>query len=167
MIIHQSHSKKDLIKFIKNNRINILRYESLNKQSIIFKLEEFIEDNKHINARYLERPNQLKSLSVKDKRDLMMKTKKIISYVNNGCNLERTFYNNENELLCDAYEVSRFCDIPSCRRATNMINEKLESKNPLNISDDVLKELNERKKLKIYSIPVLKCNTGSFLVLFD
>jgi len=169
MIIHHSHSKKDLIKFIKNNKIKINKYETLNKQSIVAKLEEFLDDNVHINGKYLEKPNQLKSLSVKDKKDLMMKTKKIMSYVKNGCNLDRTFYHNENELNCDAYEISRFCDIPSCRRATNMINETLhkDKRYKLKISDDILKELNDKKKLKSLSIPVLKVNSGSFSVLFE
>ena len=91
MIVHKSHSKTDLIDLINHLNLNIQFSHQDNKKNIQDKLLEFIKgdfkiDNNFfkINDKtelisYLQNQNPKKILSIKQKNDVMLVCKYIIS----------------------------------------------------------------------------------------
>lgn len=164
MKIHGSHSKKDLLDFIVKNNINIESCEKYNKKLIVQKLESYnFED---INVEYLTRPNQLKSLTVKQKNNIMNKSKQIISLYKNGFMYEHSFFKDKEHLLKVGNEISDYGDIPSVRRAIKMINEKYKDSIECEISENVQEQLKNKQKIKEFAKPVFNVKYGKFKIEF-
>ena len=136
-----------------------------------FKEEEeyfFVKDKNEL-VEYLSKPNQSKILTIKEKDQVMLTAKRIISYCKNSFYLTPYNYETFEDLLKEAKYISKFGDIPSCRRAINMLNQdpKLDFKIEIVLSKRVKKELEKKEQLKLNSIPRAIIKKGNFVVYFD
>lgn len=181
--IHTSHSRKELIQIIQQFNIDIPNCNDLPKKEIQILLsnkllemgeikeeeEYFFVKDKNELVEYLSKPNQSKILTIKEKDNVMLTAKRIISYCKNSYFLTPYNYETFEDLLKEANYISKFGDIPSCRRAINMLNNdpKLDHKIQVVISKRVKKELEKKEKLKLNSIPKASIKTGKFTVYFD
>jgi hypothetical protein len=160
MKIHQSHSKKDLVEYIFKNEINITDPDRLNKKQLINQLEQ-LDD-----IEYLTYPNQLKNLSVKEKNIIMKKSKQIISLYKNGFIFDQSFYNNKDEVIKEAKEISEYGDIPSVRRAVKMVNNQFRTNIKCKISEHIQEIIDQKEKIKDLSKPKFNVKYGKFKVEF-
>lgn len=157
MNVHESFTKKDLVDIIKENNFDI----DINQTR-----HQIIQNLKKYNIEWLEEKNENERLSIKDKNKIILKSKKIISFVKNGCNIETSLYNNIKELLQEAREISEFGDIASVRRCIFMLNENLNYNIPCYVSDEILEEINLKKEIKEKSKPQIFFKTGKFKINF-
>ena len=99
----------------------------------------------------------------------MLTAKKIISYCKNTYFLTPYNYETFEDLLKEAEYIAKFGDIPSCRRAINMLNNdpKLDYNIDIVLSKRVKKDLQKKERLKLNSIPKAVIKRGNFVVYFD
>lgn len=190
MLIHKSHSKTDLIYLINELNIPVIFSHSDNKKSLHDKLKSMFDKSFEINNKdnvyqikndidlksYLINPNPKKSLSVKEKNDLMSLCKNIIFYCKNNYDIEKSaYYETEQQIKDDMDYIKQFGDIPSVRRCCRLMNLQLPLKNhyvPL-ISPQMQKKLKEKASCSqvIYNklkIKTMADNGGKpFIVKFD
>ena len=182
--IHTSHSRKELIQIIQQFKIDIPNCNDLPKKEIQVLLsnklndlddeikeedEYFFVKDKNELVEYLSKPNQSKILTIKEKDQTMLTAKKIISYCKNSYFLTPYNYETFDDLLAEANYISKFGDIPSCRRAINMLNQdpKLDHKIEIVLSKRVKKELEKKEQLKMNNIPRAVLKRGHFVINFD
>tara|TARA_R110000803_G_scaffold38121_4_gene82271 strand:+ start:1307 stop:1867 length:561 start_codon:yes stop_codon:yes gene_type:complete len=163
MFIHKSHSKTDLIDLINTIGIKVVFSHQDNKKDIQDKLASVICDNFDIKdnfynienkdglIHYLQNINPKKTLSIKEKNNVMMLCKHIIQYCKNGFDLTCTKYNDTKELQDDMDFIKQFGDIPSCRRCCRLMNDDPSFQHykfvPF-ISPQVQKDLNDKRVVK-------------------
>ena len=185
MKIHTSHSRKELIQVIDQFKVDIPNYNDLPKKEIQIFLsnkliempdDSFVEEEEYFFVsskseliEYLAKPNQSKMLTIKEKDMVMITAKKIISYCKNSYYLTPYNYETFEDLLTEAEYISKFGDIPSCRRAINMLNQdpKLDHKIEVVLSKRVKKELQKKEELKLNSVPRAVIKHGHFVIDFD
>jgi hypothetical protein len=183
MKIHTSHSRKELIQIIQQFNIDIPNCIDLPKKEIqvllankLLEIEEIDEEDEYFFVKdknelveYLSKPNQSKILTIKEKDNVMLTAKKIISYCKNTYFLTPYNYETFEDLLKEAEYIAKFGDIPSCRRAINMLNNdpKLDYNIEIVLSKRVKKDLQKKERLKLNSIPKAVVKTGNFIVYFD
>tara|TARA_R110000868_G_scaffold193346_4_gene438141 strand:- start:435 stop:992 length:558 start_codon:yes stop_codon:yes gene_type:complete len=185
MKIHSSHSRKELIQVIEQFNIDITNKNDLAKKDIsallIMKLNEMCDDeiqeedeyffvsSKQELIDYLQKPNQSKILTIKEKDNVMETAKKIISYCKNSFFLTPYNYETFDELITEATYIAKFGDIPSVRRAISMLNQdpKLTIKIESVISKRVKKDIDKKNKLKHNAIPKAVVKHGHFVINFD
>ena len=170
MLIHKSHSKTDLIDLINHVNLKVVFSHQDNKRNIQDKLYELLEtqfaieknfyniDNKDGLIQYLTNQNPKKTLTIKQKNDVMMICKHIIQYCKNNYEISHTKYDTMKDLQDDMDYIKQFGDIPSVRRCCRLMNEDIKMNgikfNPL-ISPQVKKDLEEKKTMKKnYVIPL-------------
>jgi len=167
MNIHKSHSKTDLIDLINYLGLPIVFNHSNNKKELHQKINEciasadrgaFLQEN-HFNINtmgqmsvYLQKANPKKTLSIKEKSDVMTISKSIIVYCQGGYDLNQsTQYNDTQSILDDALYIKNFGDIPSVRRACRLLQSDPkfvgQCFDPI-ISPQVMKTLDEKAALK-------------------
>ena len=183
MKIHTSHSRKELIQIIQQFNIDIPNCIDLPKKEIqvllankLLEIQEIDEEDEYFFVKdknelveYLSKPNQSKILTIKEKDNVMLTAKKIISYCKNTYFLTPYNYETFEDLLKEAEYIAKFGDIPSCRRAINMLNNdpKLDYNIDIVLSKRVKKDLQKKEKLKLNSIPKAVIKRGNFIVYFD
>ncbi len=186
MNIDKSHSKNDLIDLINTLNLKVVFSHADNKKSIQDKLLDLVQNKeKHSDFRtqnvykitnykdlkyYLKNKNPKKTLSIKEKNDVMKICKNIIQYCNNGQIIELSnFYNDTQQIKDDMDYIKQFGDIPSVRRSCKLMNQfrKDEDKFIPVISPQVQKQLQDRiiTKTKIEGKLVIK--RGGFTLSFD
>ena len=182
MKIHSSHSKKELYEVIEVFKLQIHDYRDKMKselcKDILYELSKvddiksdsdvfYIESKKEL-LDYLRNPNQSKVLTIKQKNDVMVIAKRIISYCKNGFFLSAHYY-EWDDLYKDALYISRYCDIPSCRRAINLFNGdyKLDKKITPIISPKVKRTLDKQRLLKSELVPKLTRINKPVKIVFD
>ena len=163
MKIHESYTKKDLVKIIQNYEINdidlkLTRYDIV--KLLIPKIKEY-------DLFFLEEENKNKTLTIKEKNDLIMKAQQIISLHKNGYIFERSEYENKEEVINEAILISNYGDISSVRRAVRFINEKYSLSINCKLSNDMEKKLNHKNKLKQQSVKSFHMKHGKVIVSFD
>lgn len=183
MNISKTHSKTDLIELINTIDLPVVFGHSDNKKSIQSKLITAIQEkdiffkpnvyklsNNDELTTYLTNANPKKTLSVKDKKNIMKICKAIVMYCNCKYFIEsQNYYDDEQEIDDDMLYICQYGDLPSVRRACKLMNDNMMSQKryePL-ISPQVRKELNEKIKLKTknqYSCKIVK---GPFIISFD
>jgi hypothetical protein len=186
IVIHKSFSKNDLIDIINFLDLKIIfshqdQKKDLQKKiilllgtDILFKDNFYKINNKHEFIEYLQNRNPKKTLSIKEKNDVMSIAKKIIHYCKNDFNLNSSpYYTNIKEIIDDAYYISQFGDIPSCRKVCAFLKKDPKINvvfNPL-ISPQVQKNLVEKKSLKkgkFYEITIRQATKENPIILrFD
>lgn len=170
MLIHKSHSKNDLIDLINHLNLKITFSHQDNKKDIQNKLTEFVKSEFKINDNYyhiknkdglityLENTNPKKTLSTKEKSNVMIIAKGIIQYCKNNFQLEFAKYDTIKELQDDIDYIKQFGDIPSVRRACRLLNidPKFSGMKfvPL-VSPQVQKALDDKKTKAVTMMPIL------------
>lgn len=183
MLIHKTHSKKELIDIVEFFNFPIEEYEELNKENLILGIIKTIDlipeiipdydflliNNKDELKEYLAEPNQDKTISVKEKTKVMRKAKRIINYCKNGYDIYKSSFIDITELLDNANYIAEHGNIPTCRRAIKMLNDDV--KIPYNIELKMTKkckrELEIKKQLKLMQTGALQIKKGRFTVRFD
>jgi len=163
MEINKTHSKNDLIELINTLNLKVVFSHADNKKSIQDKLLELLQNKEQqkdfnfdnvykINSYkdlkyYLINKNPKKTLSIKEKNDVMKICKNIIHYCNNGELIELSgYYNDKQQIHDDMLYIIQFGDIPSVRRCCKLMNKfKKQDEHyvPL-ISPQVQKRLNDK-----------------------
>lgn len=188
MIIHKSHSKTDLIDLINHLNLKIVFSHQDNKKNIQDKINQFINENKDIDIKnnfynidnkdglisYLQNINSKKTLTIKEKNNVMLICKRIIQYCKNNYEFDFAQYDSLQDLQDDMDYIKQFGDIPSVRRCCRLMNEdpKFGGINftPL-ISPQVKKDLDEKKITKKTYFTKLKIRRATpenpIIVYFD
>lgn len=186
MIIHKSHSKTDLIELINDLNLNIHFSHQDNKKNIQDKFIEFIKGSLDIKKnfynindkdeliQYLKNPNPKKTLTIKEKNNVMLICKHIIQYCKNNYDLSLCKYNKYQDLIDDMDYVKQFGDIPSVRRCCRLMNEDVKAGGvkfkPL-ISPQVQRDLDEKITIKSRTMDILtirRAKPGEMIVVpFD
>jgi len=182
MIIHPSHSKKDLIELCDVFNIEILDIYDLTKTSLVSTLSQILEkidyiependyyfiDNIEDLKRYLIEANQSKNLSITEKERLITISRDIISYCKNNYNLY-PYFKSIQHLTSQAKIIQPHCDISTCRRALNMLKEDRSCEEQIKpvLSNRVKKQLEKKERLKKDSAGGLKVRKGLFTITFD
>ena len=183
-MIDKSFTKKDLIDIIQAYDIPIddPKQHSKNELSItlteilvsevyqinyssdypeFFKNEDLIE--------YLSLPKSNEELNYKEKSEMIQKAKKIINYCRNGFMISITDYLSIDQIYQEGIIVANHCDIPTCRRAIDELNNdpKIRNKIEKKISPKVKKTLEQKKINKDELTPKLQFHTGNYELVFD
>jgi len=112
--------------------------------------------------------NPKKRLTIKQKNDIVMITKKIKQYCRNNYNLEISQYNCINELENDIEYISQYGEIPSVRMAIRELNQNPQKTKQYTvyIPPIIKRELDRKDKLKYkVSLPI-KVQKGLFIIQF-
>ena len=185
MEINKTHSKNDLIELINTLNLKVVFSHADNKKSIQDKLLELLQNKEQqkdfnfdnvykINSYkdlkyYLINKNPKKTLSIKEKNDVMKICKNIIHYCNNGELIELSgYYNDKQQIHDDMLYIIQHGDIPSVRRVCRLMNKNKPLKDHYNpiISPQVKKQLDEKVDIHTTS-PYLLVKKEKVLVHFD
>ena len=186
-MIHKSHTKKDLIEIIEVFEFTdvIENYKDLNKDSLINLLDIHLRTIYDIKPKklyypcddisdlrnYLKHPTPKQTLSIVEKDKLIEKAKKIIFYCR-ICSFTlglNAGYNTIEEVISDAHEIRKYGDMPSIRRALNLlrsdgkINENIE---PI-MTYRTQQRLDRKDRLKNGALAKMQVQTGKFKVVFQ
>jgi hypothetical protein len=172
MIIDKSFSKTDLIDLINDLNLPIVHSHQDNKKDIQDKFNECITQkltipenfynikNKDDLINYIQNKNPKKTLTIKEKQDVMKICKKIIQYCKSNYDLDTTEYNDYKSMTDDMDYIKQFGDIPSVRRCCRLMNEDVKTGGikyvPL-ISPQAKKDLEQKnnvKKVKNYKLTI-------------
>lgn len=179
MIIHKSHSKKDMIDLF--SQFDIELNKKLNKNDLIKEVKEKLKedinfkDNDHnikdlselIN--HLEKENKEGKIDSLEKDVVMDKAKNIIHFAKCQYNIEATKYNSIEEIFNDCIYISKYGFIPSVRRACRLHNDcvfKIDHVNPVLPLKTQRKIAESKKRTKTYCYNV-KMTHGKFIINFD
>jgi len=171
MKIHKSFSKLELVDIFKNLNPNFIIDKTLNKKDVI----EFI--NKKINKLdivniennykitsikelklFLKNENADKKLSVKDKNNVVLDAKRIINYCNNDYKIDKSTFNNFEELEKVAINIKVYSYISSVRKCINLLNKDIKLKNKIEFN-----KINEIKTVK----PQYHCKIRTGIFRYD
>tara|TARA_B100000768_G_C11250425_1_gene363872 strand:- start:921 stop:1469 length:549 start_codon:yes stop_codon:yes gene_type:complete len=182
MKIHNSHSRKELFDIISVFELPITNRNEYNKAQIQMKIidcleyfdkinpdmEYFFIENKEDLIKYLEYPNPHKTLTIKEKDEVMSKSKRIIGYCRNGYFLLPYSYMSFDEVYTDAVHISKHGGIPSVRKAIEMLNKDTKLAYPIEVKipKRVENQLKKKRKLKQSEIP-LYIKRGKFIIEFN
>ena len=182
MRIHNSHSRKELFDIFSVFELPIVNRNEFNKSQIQMKIIETLDYFDNINPdmnyffcetkedliRYLENPNPMKTLTIKEKDEVMSRSKKILNYCRNNYFLMPSSYMSFDDVYNDAVYISKHGSIPSVRKAIEGLNKdpKLAYPIELKIPKRVENQIKKKKKIKQSQIP-LYIKRGSFVIHFD
>tara|TARA_R110001592_G_scaffold341674_2_gene631006 strand:+ start:14018 stop:14569 length:552 start_codon:yes stop_codon:yes gene_type:complete len=183
MLIHKTHSKKDLINIIKNFNINIpdpslhkkkqlltlLKKELLTMEEIEPELDIYMFYNLVDLKTFLSSCNPKKLLSIKEKNNVIMICKRLQQLVNNNYIIESSSFKDIEEVERLGKFIEPYGDIPSVRRACKELNKhpnRIFKFEPI-ISKQTLRELEKRAEYKKKYPIKLEVRTGSFTISFD
>lgn len=183
MIIHKTHSKKELINIIKGYNIKINNPQALNKLELCALLVAQLKQMENLKIdpdlpflslidlkMYLIKQNPKKTLSIKDKSKVIMICRRIKHFSRNGYDIKNTeFYNTLDDLYVDAQYISHYGDIPSVRMALNELNNYPNAPFDIKviISPHTQKEIDLKKRLKNKNKYRCEFKHGHFVVSFD
>lgn len=183
MLIHKTHSKKDLCNIIKTFKLNIDRPEQYKKKQLLTHLKKEISTIEEIEPEldvymfynlidlktYLHNCNPKKLLSIKDKNDVIMKCKAITHYCMNNYNIDQSTFTSIDDLQKTVNYIQQYGDIPSVRKSCERLNKhpcQLWNIKPI-ISRITQKEIETRKVLKQKYPTKLIIKQGPFFLSFS
>ena len=94
----------------------------------------------------------------------------MICYVNNGCNLDRSFYSNIIDVYDDALLIAdQGSELPACRRAIFLYNHTINHKDKilLKVNKYSLEEMKIQLKQKKMNSPMYQKKTGNYKIIFE
>ena len=165
MKIHESYSKKDLVKVINKSNIPNIDLKLTRYEIVKLLCDSEIWEKYKLN--FLERENKNKSLSIKEKNEIILKAQQLISLHKNGFILSRSIYKSDDEVINEAKFISKHGDISSVRRAIKFINEHYNEKIKPKLSNDVYEHLKHKEKIKKDSVQSISFKKGTFKISFD
>lgn len=182
MIVHKSHSKKNMIDLFAQFDIALDNSNKLNKISLInvvhekikeeinFKTNDFNILNKTDLIRYLEKENTEGKIDSVRKELVMDKAKNIIHWgVKCKYSLEASQYDSIQTIFTDTIYISKYGFIPSVRRACKIHNEciyKIDHVNPI-LPLKTQRKMEQKKQMKSACYYNVKFSRGNFLISFD
>jgi len=181
--IDKSHSKTDLIDLINTLNVPIVFSHQHNKKDIQDKLlslfeikENFCFENNVYNISnlnelqiYVSNPNPKKTLSVKEKSNVMRICREICKYCSGEYIIEKTNYASLADLHDDMLYIIQYGDLPSVRRTCKLMNKNIERKQlwkPI-ISPQVKKMLIEKEQSKKSFCHAFLYKEGEFIISFN
>lgn len=180
--IDKSFTKKDLLEFIDLYDMDIDDSFNLPKSSLQTEIVSYLKYNdiqqndeypeiltSEDLISYLILPKPNTGLNYKEKQEMIHRAKKLIQYCRNSYLLSLTDYKSIDEIYEDGLKVSKHCDIPTCRRAINELNNdnKIRNKFDLHISKKVQQHLELREKQKQELTPTFRLQKGLYQVTFE
>lgn len=179
MIIHKSHSKKDIIKLFQKHGVKI--DETQTKGNIVSNIEDymvhFIYDKKIENLTmlkdYLRSKSPKQRPTTQEKNNIMFSAKRIIKWAKSSYVFQEETYNNKEEAYDDIMKIYMWGDLPSVRRACKFYNESPYCINHINpiLTDEVQQEILQNKIIKrqiIYKLKIRRATEGNpIVVTFD
>tara|TARA_A100000171_G_C2115186_1_gene137426 strand:- start:97 stop:654 length:558 start_codon:yes stop_codon:yes gene_type:complete len=182
-MIDKSHSKKELIAIIQTFEIpvedmfdltktqlqnNLIR-ELSNMKSIKPDYDEYCIETIEQLKEYLKNQNQLKVLSIKDKDRIMNLSKFIIHYCKNNYMIAPSHFKCIDEIIKTGREISQYGDVPTARRAVELLNNdpKIDDNFKIKISPKIEKKLKEKQEIRKIETPKIKVNKGFYRIDFD
>ena len=181
-VVHMSHSRKELLDIIRVFKLPITNKNDKNKKALQDAIVEVVrylnnvepEDEyffiscKEELVEYLKKSNPAKTLTIKEKTEVMLLAKKIIAYSRHGYFLLPCGYMDAIDVYKDATYIAKFPEIPSVRKAIELVNKdpKLRDKVEMVIPRRVKKQLEKRKAVKQQALP-LYVKRGTFILSFD
>ncbi len=181
--IDKSHSKKTLCEIIEIFDLKIADYINMNKKelskSILYelsKIDKIKEDNDYYFIKdkselmeYLIQPDPSKSLTVKEKDEVMNLAKFIIIYCNNDFFLSTSPFLDHDDMIKKAKYISAYGDIPSVRKAIDKLNRdpKVKESIELFMTTKCKKKIERKKRLIQKQKNILTIKRGNFVVRFD
>ena len=184
-IIHKSHSKKDLLDYvktfhicigvsIKNNKYEVATtlWDSLSKTDYLMIDQDNKLGVKNITElrKFLLDSNPKKSITIKEKNELILSAKKIIHYCDNNYNISNSLFTSRKILYNEAKTTAQYGDIPIIRKSINkLMNDPFKLYTiECKISPCILRELDIKRKLNT-KISQYECQLkrGEFILSFD
>ena len=172
--IHTSHSKSELCEICEIFGINIADIKKINKTAIskhlLYQLsivQEIKEDNDYYFIKnkkelmdYLINPDSSKTLTVREKGEVMELAKYIIMYCKNGFYLTHSPFLDYDDMIKN---------IPSVKKAIEGLNldTKLKKKIDIIMSARMRKKMERKKRLNSKYYGGLIVKTGNFVVDFS
>ena len=183
-MIHKTFTKKDLLEIIQTYDIPIEDPKQYNKNDLSMTLTELlITEDYEISfspdypdffknedlTEYLSLPKSNEELNYQEKSEMIQKAKKLINYARNGFMLSFTEYISHDDLYQDGIIVANHCDIPTCRRAIDELNNdpKIRNKIEKQITPKIKKKLDQKKINKEELQPKFKFRRGIYEIKFD
>ncbi len=185
MLIHNSHTKENLVKIIKLLDLPI-KYSNLIKEEIKENFYEYFLISKMVSYKrnnlnfrniddlkiYLSQPSKKTQsyLCIKDRQNLIDMSRRILAFVENGCDFDKSIYKDFRELHHNIVFVCKYGgDISTCRRSIKMINETFppDKRYEMDISDETKKILEEREIRKNLFIPKFQVKHKKESVVFS
>ena len=183
-MIHKTFTKKDLLEIIQTYDIPIEDPKQYNKNDLSMTLTELlITEDYEISfspdypdffknedlIEYLSLPKSNEELNYQEKSEMIQKAKKLINYARNGFMLSFTEYISHDDLYQDGIIVANHCDIPTCRRAIDELNNdpKIRNKIEKQITPKIKKKLDQKKINKEELQPKFKFRRGVYEINFD
>ena len=183
-MIHKTFTKKDLLEIIQTYDIPIEDPKQYNKNDLSMTLTELlITEDYEISfspdypdffknedlTEYLSLPKSNEELNYQEKSEMIQKAKKLINYARNGFMLSFTEYISHDDLYQDGIIVANHCDIPTCRRAIDELNNdpKIRNKIEKQITPKIKKKLDQKKINKEELQPKFKFRRGHYEINFD
>ena len=182
LMIHQSHSRKDLLEISDIFEIKVHDKLSLSKKELGDRLwlslqlmkevksdeEYYFISTKQELIRYLQNPHQLKSLTIEEKQEIIKFSRQIIYY----CENDYVYYPNfsdMDELKKIAMYISNFGDISTVRRALSLLryDKKIQPCIEPVISKKMSYEIEKEAELRLKRNTSLKVRRGGVVVEFD
>ena len=181
-VVHMSHSRKELLDIIRVFKLPITNKNDKNKKALQDAIVEVVRYLNNIEpedeyffisckeelVEYLKKSNPAKTLTIKEKTEVMLLAKKIIAYSRHGYFLLPCGYMDAIDVYKDATYIAKFPEIPSVRKAIELVNKdpKLRDKVEMVIPRRVKKQLEKRKAVKQQALP-LYVKRGNFVLFFD
>jgi hypothetical protein len=183
MIIHCSHSKKDLIQVCSVFNIEIEDMYDLSKMDLSSHLEYVLENMGYIEPEHtyyfinnldelithLEEPNQSKFLTIAEKERVIDSARNIILFCKNGYNNLYPYFRDEEDLKKTAEIIRDYGDISTCRRALHLLRPYKKISPPIEpiISKRVKIQIERKRLLKGDGSGGLLIKKGKVSVSFD
>ena len=95
----------------------------------------------------------------------MIITKKISSWLSNGFDFERSYYNDIDEIILDAQEIKNYTQYPSINKAMVNLNVFLGNHNYEKIFYENLYDI--KHEIKKLSVNKFVKKTGRYEIMFD
>tara|TARA_R100000664_G_C2707682_1_gene105650 strand:+ start:88 stop:420 length:333 start_codon:yes stop_codon:yes gene_type:complete len=108
-----------------------------------------------------------KKLTIKNRDEIIKVARKVKTFCKSGLDISKGIYKNNDELIADAIYISNYGEISSVRKAIKLVEEVLDLKIPLQIPEDIKKDLDEKEKLKKDQTPRFQVKYGKYYVSFD
>ena len=181
--IDKSHSKKTLCEIIEIFDLTVCDHKNMNKKELskailyeLSKIEKIKEDDNFYFIKdkaelmeYLIQPDPSKSLTVKEKDEVMNLAKFIIIYCNNDFYLSTSPFLDHDDMIKKAKYISAYGDIPSVRKAIYKLNKDPKVKETIEIfmTTKCKKKIERKKRLVQKQRNILTIKRGKFIVTFD
>jgi len=182
IMIHNSHSRKDLLELSDIFNVRIEDKYDLSKKELADAFwtslqsmrtiepdeQYYFLESKDELIEYLKNPHQTKSLTIQDKQEIIKFSRYIIYYCDHGYNLDPHFETLQ-DLKQIAEYISNYGDIATCRRALKLLSLDKKINPPIVpvISKRVQKELEEKDKLRKDTMNILRVKKEKVVVVFD